>query len=312
MKNKVIIILLMIAGIFTSCTDNTYEAPPAFSDVGWYTSAFQQENFVVAKGQFASFTDASVGTLDHTWTIEEGNSFLKGPIALKETKFDSYIIYPGAVETTDKTIHVYFKNEGFQKVRLYNTFNDYVAYRYKTFAIAAKAAVVAKAAVPATGDAPAVPAVAAAPAVVAVPRMDAVLPAVKVGDKWVIDYTFNVKVVDTIVAKMQVTQTVAGVTTTVSHQNATDVITIKKGTRLQFIDLTEKGDPTTRTWKIGAATLTLNNTAAIPNNNNGLLIFNTVGDFKGTFTASRASTAAGALPNDTDIYNIPATFRVVP
>lgn len=256
MKNSLILFVLGFASIVVGCSDNTYESPNSFSDVGWYTSALQSPTFVTGINNYMTFSDLSVGETSHKWTIEEGNFYLKGPIALKEKTYDKYIIRPAVQETAEKTISVLFKNPGFQKVRLYNTFKDSVAFRGKNF----------------------------------------VFPAKKIGNEWVIDTTFSVKVYDTIVPKMQIKQNGA----IVSFENPTDVIVLEAGSKLEFTDLTTQGEPTARTWKIGTAT----GTALV-----STITFNRLGDFKGTFTVNRTGSN---IPSDNDTYAIPATFRVIP
>ncbi|AWG22809.1 hypothetical protein FFWV33_15370 [Flavobacterium faecale] len=255
MKNSLIVFVLGLASIIAGCSDNTYESPNSFSDAGWYTSALQSPTFVTGINNFMTFSDLSVGETSHKWTIEEGNFYLKGPIALKEKKYDKYIIQPAVQETTEKTVSVLFKKPGIQKVRLFNTFKDSVAFRGKGF----------------------------------------VFPAKKIGNEWVIDTTFSVKVYDTIVPKMQIKQNGA----IVSFENASDVIVLEAGSKLEFTDLTTQGEPTARTWKIGTAT----GTALVSS-----ITFNRLGDFKGTFTVNRTG---NNIPTDNDVYNIPATFRVI-
>lgn len=267
MKNLIKIVCLLTVGFFASCSDNTYEAPDSVSDVAWYTSAINSPTFAVGRFKYLSFSDLSQGETSHKWTIDEGNFFLKGPIALKETEFDKFITNPGSVETADKTIHVLFANPGTQKVRLFNTFKDSVAFRYTANVTVGGVTTAVKKAYSAK----------------------------KVGNEWVIDTTFNVKVYDTIVPLMQIKQN--GIV--VSHQNPTDVITIEAGDKLEFSDLTTQGEPTGRNWKIGTST----GSAQV-----STIIFNKLGDFKGTFTVNRTG---NEIPPDNDTYKIPATFRVI-
>ncbi|WP_243739314.1 hypothetical protein [Flavicella sediminum] len=161
MKNKIIIALSFVfAGLFVACQDEDYDEPNSFSDVGWYTSQLRQAEYNVGVGKYISFTDLSMGEIEHTWTIGEGNFFLKGPIQRLDSVFDKFIINAGDTVSTDPTIHVLFQKGGMQNVRLFNTFEDSVAFR--------------------------------GPA-------GLIIPSVKVGDRWVMDQTFTVDVYDTIV-----------------------------------------------------------------------------------------------------------------
>ncbi|GIZ09611.1 hypothetical protein [Flavobacterium sp. UMI-01] len=267
MKNLIKIFCLLTVGLFAGCSSDTYEAPDTISDVGWYTSAFNSTTMVVGRFKYMSFSDLSQGETSHKWTIEEGNFFLKGPIPLKETSYNKYITNPGTTETTDKTIHVLFANPGEQKVRLYNTFKDSVAYRYVVNTYSGGVTIPVK----------------------------KTFSSKRVGNEWVIDTTFNVKVYDTIVPLMQIKQN--GVV--VSHENPTDVITVEAGDKLEFTDLTTQGEPTARSWKIGTAT----GSSVV-----STITFNKLGDFKGTFTVNRSG---NNIPADSDTYQIPATFRVI-
>lgn len=259
MKNKIIMMSMLATSFFIGCSDNTYEAPNSFSEVGWYTSALRAPASTLNVGinNYMSFVDLSQGTKTHSWTIDEGNLFLQGPIPTKQKIFDKYIKEPVALTSTDKTIHVLFKKSGIQNVKLFNTFKDSVAFRGADGLI---------------------------------------ISSVKVGDEWVIDKTFAVDVYDTIVPKMVIKRD--GVV--LSHENATDVITIEAGDKLEFTDITTIGRPTGSSWKIGTAT----GLGRVSN-----IIFKKLGTFKGSFTVGRT---AQYIPTDIKTYQIPATFKVVP
>ena len=216
MKNKIFLIALLLTGLFIGCEEDEYDAPNSFSDVGWYTSLLTQVPLQININNNVSFSDLSQGTLEHSWTIEEGNFFLNGPLPKKDstTVYEDYIATPIKTESLDKTVHVLFKNSGLQKVRLYNTFKDSVSFKGKQGLV------------------------------------DIILPSVKMGDKWVIDTTFVVDVFDTIVPQMLIKQN--GVV--IPHENPNDTIYVEAGDFLEFTDLTTIGRPNTRFWNIGGNT----------------------------------------------------------
>ncbi|WKB81971.1 hypothetical protein [Cellulophaga omnivescoria] len=166
MNNRLILIALVIA-LFTACNSDDYDAPNSFSDVSWYTSGFRDTIVSINVNDFASFSDLSQGEISHKWTIEEGSYYLKGPIKRKDSIYDDFIITPQSLESTDKTVHVLFKEGGLKKVNLYNEFKEYVEFKG------------------ADGF---------------------VFPSKEVGGKWVIDTTFVVDVYDTIVPQILIRQ----------------------------------------------------------------------------------------------------------
>ncbi|GHB63728.1 hypothetical protein [Persicitalea jodogahamensis] len=125
-KIKIAALFLCLA-LLAGCSRD-YVEPNEFSDVSWYTSNFRESTFRVGIDDFMSFSDLSHNPLSHKWEIAEGNLFLKGPMTRSDTLLDKFVIPGAGLETSDKTIHVYFKKGGIQPVRLYNTYRDSVAY----------------------------------------------------------------------------------------------------------------------------------------------------------------------------------------
>lgn len=255
MKNTIIAIALIVSGVFTSCNNDAYEEPNVFADTGWYTSALRQTEINVGIDQYMSFSDLSQGTVNNSWTISSGNFFLKGPINRQDSIFDSFIINKGDTVTNDRTIHVLFKKSGLQTVRLYNTFNDSVAFRGND-----------------------------------------TIPAVKIGDKWVMDKTFVIDVYDTIVPAIEIRQD--GVL--VDHTNPLDTIYIEAGGSLDFSDVTTIGRPNTWNWNVGGAT---------NNEQEATLIFKKLGIWEGNVNLSRTGQN---IPGDWENYQIPINFKVIP
>ncbi|WP_044202133.1 carbohydrate binding domain-containing protein [Echinicola pacifica] len=122
------IFIVMLAGMY-SCVEEDYTAPSEFSDLGWYTSFLREPSYVTSVGEFESFSDLSQGAVEHSWTIQSGNYFLKGPISKSDTILTEFIINEGDTLSGDKTIHVLFQEPGIQYVRLVNKFRDSVAFR---------------------------------------------------------------------------------------------------------------------------------------------------------------------------------------
>ncbi|WPR71084.1 hypothetical protein SLW70_14240 [Flavobacterium sp. NG2] len=168
MKNKLIIIGLVLSGIFFGC-QTEYEAPNSLSDVGFYNSAGTIKTLNVALNKYMSFTDLSQGAIEHSWQIEKGVNFLQGPIKVKDTTYT--VIKKGDTITKDLTVILQFNKAGWSKVRLYNVFKDSVTFRGNNA------------------------------------NVNYFKGSVKIAEnRWVIDTTFMVKVYDTISPKFEVKQ----------------------------------------------------------------------------------------------------------
>lgn len=130
MKNKILIVAILVSGLFIACQED-FVAPTSFSDAGWYTSEFRddQSNYQVGINKYISFSDLSQNAVSHKWMIPEGSYFLEGPITRKDSTYDQFIIKEGELETEDKTIHVLFKKSGVHNVTIRNIFKDSVTYR---------------------------------------------------------------------------------------------------------------------------------------------------------------------------------------
>ncbi|MFY0598094.1 MAG: hypothetical protein JXR03_00385 [Cyclobacteriaceae bacterium] len=215
MKNKIILLVLLIGGVFMACEED-YVAPNDHADVAWYTSIFRKPftDYQININDFVSFSDLSVGAVSHRWSIDEGNMFLKGPLSSRDTVFDEFIIHPGDTMTSDKTIHVLFMESGVQKVKLYNVFNDSVSYR----------------------------------------GLDTIS-TVLIDGKWVMENEFIVDVFDTIQAEYEIYKfnEISGeyddkVTL------GTDTIEIEAAQALRFVDKTTIGRPNARKWNVAGTT----------------------------------------------------------
>ena len=131
MKNNIILTCLILALAFIGCQkDDEYEAPNSFSDVGWYIGYSVNplpDTLLINKNDYIPFSDLSQNASSHKWEIESGNFFLKNPLKRNDSVFDDKVI--GSGSSTDKTVSIWFKNSGYNKVRLRNVFNEKVTFR---------------------------------------------------------------------------------------------------------------------------------------------------------------------------------------
>ncbi len=275
MKYKILIIVLALVGVFVGCQDDEYEAPNDFSAIGFYTSAGRAPELQIGIFDYLTFSDLSQGTVDHSWTIEEGNFFIKGPIASRDSMeiFETKIINPVETSSKDKTVNVYFKESGLQTVRLVNTFNEYVEFKGI-----------------ANGE-------------------EYIFPSEEVDNKWVIDTTFTVKVFDTIVPKIELRQFGELIS-----QTGTDTIYVEAGDVLEFTDLTTIGEPTNRFWFVRptpkeGVKQDADDIVASSSDSIASLVFKKLGDFIAGVNVSRSGET---IPGDTDRYIIERPIKVIP
>ncbi|SDX10369.1 hypothetical protein SAMN05444411_103100 [Lutibacter oricola] len=271
MKNKFLLILAIV-GIFVGCDDNDYDEPNTFSDVGFYSSTAQQDEMLLNIYDYITFVDVSQGEVEHTWSIGEGNFFLDGPIASRDSVFTQ--IYPGQTIVQDKTIHVQFNKSGNQEVRLRNLFKDSVAFRGNSYDLG-----------------------------------DYILPSVKEGDYWVIDTTFVVKVYDTIIADIEVRQfgdVIDHTSLDTVYVEAGDVVQFIDKTTIG--EPTGRYWSVRKTLAEGAVASD-DDVVASSGNQTADLVFKKLGNFTARITANRSGQN---IPADSDTYIIPAPFKVVP
>ncbi|MEW4925456.1 hypothetical protein [Algibacter sp. 2305UL17-15] len=139
MKNNIILTCLILAITFIGCQkDDEYDAPNSFSDVGWYIGYPVNplpDTLLINKDDYISFSDLSQSATTHKWEIESGNFFLDHPIKRNDSVFDDKIIGSGSI--ADKTVSVWFRKSGFNKVKFINTFKEKVTFRGPGFTIEA-------------------------------------------------------------------------------------------------------------------------------------------------------------------------------
>jgi len=217
MKN----ISIIIAGFFSllfgvSCEKDEYVAPQSFSDVTWYTSIRPGTPYQISAGDFISFRNPSPGKLTHQWEIEEGNFFLKEGFTRNDTVLNSFIDEDAGLISEETTVHVLFSNPGINRVRLYTTFEDSVAFTGADTLYAEQA-----------GD------VWVIDKTFEIDVFDSIRPAFKVlnGDEEII----NISGEDVV---------------QLEDSASWPKITIEAGASLTYVDLTSHGRPNARTWNL--------------------------------------------------------------
>ncbi|MGY6648366.1 hypothetical protein [Wenyingzhuangia sp. IMCC45574] len=264
--------LAMLLTIFiVSCTTAEYEEPGDISTVGFYNSKGQDTQLYVAEAGQMTFSDLSQGAIGHAWTIESGNFFLKGPFLRNDNYkvFENNIINEGDTISNAASIIVYFKKTGLNKVRLYNEFKDSV-----TFPGYNKATETAY-----------------------------TLGSHKVGNKWVIDTTFVVNVLDSIIPSVQVKNS----SNVVVDHIALDTVTVEAGDPLFFENTTTIGGHNRTLWT--AKRTSGGNSVAASNEENFGLLLKSLGFYNVTITLNRIDPN---LPGDSEQYKVPLVIEVIP
>lgn len=260
--------------LFIAC-DDEYEPPFELSDVGFYTSKGTLGDLQLNLDDYMSFSDLSQGAVSHSWTIENSDVFLEGPIDRTDTILERFIIEPRSNVSFEKTVHVLFQTSGMKKVRLRNTFNEMVTFKGNR-----------------NGE-------------------DYEMPAVKNGGEvYVIDTTFMVKVYPKLVPVVKVSNQGQ----VVNHE-ANDTIYVEAGNSLEFTDLSTIGEPTGRNWNITRALApgeeVAENPPVISSSGDSVanITFNRLGSFRANVNISRSGQN---IPSDFASYSINAPIRVIP
>ncbi|MCW2120739.1 carbohydrate binding domain-containing protein [Flavobacterium sp. 7A] len=284
MKKIVNIVVPMLLVFFAiGCGNQDYIIPSSFSDAGFYSTYGKSEYKSAVVGSYSTFQDVSQGAIYHTWEIEEGNEFLKGPIPQNAKTYENLIETPGKTLTEDKTINVLFKKGNItSKVKMFDVFNEPVTFRRGP-----------------------------APSYANNPGGDVVAVLQTEGPwvgKYVLELDIIVDVFDTVVPDLSISQN----GTALDYKQAGSFIDLKAGDKLDFKDLSalvpNTSRPTGRGWKItniDTGVVIVSSTLEAPS-----IIFKKLGTFKATLTASRASSEN--IPGSTTLYEIPLQFRVGP
>lgn len=270
MKNIFLISVVLIAS-FWACQDDDYDAPNEFSDVGIYTSQGLSP-LAINIFDYITFANLSQGYTHHEWTIDEGNFFIEGPFAWRDSMevYEERIINPGETTSTEKTINVYFKQSGFQNVRMFNIFDEYVEFR---------------------GFQDGAP---------------YTMKSENVNGKWVIDTTFTVKVYDTIIPEIEVRQAGA-----LLDLESTDTIYVEAGDVLEFTDVTTIGEPTGRFWWVRTPSIegVEPETVASSNQEVANIVFKKLGVFEAGVNVTRSGQN---IPGDGETLVIERPIKVIP
>lgn len=263
-------IVILLVAFAMSCTTAEYEEPGSISTIGFYNSKGQASVLYVAEAGQMTFSDLSQGAVNHAWTIEGGNFFLEGSFLRNDNYkvFEQSIINEGDTVSNSKSITVYFKKTGENKVRLYNEFKDSVTF-------------------PGYNKATETP---------------YTLGSHKVGDRWVIDTTFVVNVIDSIIPEV-IVKDLNGV---VLDHTVADTIVVEAGDPLFFSDITSIGDPTHRLWQLKAHGS--NTTLEGSNSNDFEMSLTTPGIYRATVTVSRTD---DVIPNDSERYLLTSPIKII-
>ena len=221
---KKLLLLSWLPLLLVGCTD-MIENTLNFSDVSWYTSETKKHSsdslYNIKINDFISFMDVSQGALTHEWIIEDGNVFLNDKFDVNNVTSNDFNLAQG-LKSNAKIVHVYFKNQGRNKVILRNTFKDYVKFSGKDTTYEAK----------------------------------------KEGDVWVMERVFNVEVYGNMSPLFEVRSSDGTVilrdtgATTIDNQSSWKSIEIEVGDKLTFVDLTTQDRPSGRTWFVNGSLLT--------------------------------------------------------
>ncbi|SDX90379.1 repeat-containing protein [Lutibacter oricola] len=289
---KTIFSLSLLALIMVGCDDDDYDTPPSFSDLSFTFTTGASTDKVSEVNRYYSFMDLSAGAQERYWTIPSENAFfLEGPVPNNLDNHDEYIVNPGTYISTDQTIHVLWKKgDSLSKVKYYGTFLDSTSFIFPNDYV--------------DGD-----------------TVNDTIRTVKVGDKWVADYTFIIDVYDTVVAVPQVRYMDE---TILDHKNV-DAVTLTFGDKLIFEDLSglqpdNIGRPETTKWRVHTTEVDSTNQKNIYNKTLtrvelldrviDTITFDEIGDYQVELKATRERTER--LKLSTDIYDIPTVFTVLP
>ncbi|NME70067.1 hypothetical protein [Flammeovirga aprica] len=205
-----------------ACNNKEYEVPNEFSDAMWYTSKSNTnfnygDTMKVGLNTFVAFSDLSQGTVDHGWTIPTNANFLGGTIENTVKDYAPFIINEGETFSADKTVKVLFNEaSGLTEAGEDSIF---IVNLYNTFRDSVSFA--------------------------GLDTMESVYE----NGLWVMDRDFYIKVYDTITVEMEIYRENGEkleniLDSTVTHE-------IEFGEKLRFVDITTKGEPDARLWKIG-------------------------------------------------------------
>ncbi|WP_044211063.1 SwmB domain-containing protein [Flammeovirga sp. OC4] len=253
-----------------ACNNKDYDVPNEFSDAMWYTSKSNTNfNFAdtmrVGLNSFIAFSDLSRGTVDHSWTIPTSAKFLEGEIENTVKDYTPYIVNDGETYSEEKSISVLFteasgKNEAGED-------SAFVVNLYNTFRDSVSFA--------------------------GLDTMESVFE----NGLWTMNTDFYVKVYDTITVEIEIYKENGEkleniMDSTVTHD-------IEFGEKIRFVDVTTKGEPDARLWKIGGVEF---------KDQEVLYTTNAMGRLSVSITSKREDQN---LPNESKFLNLPSKINIV-
>lgn len=309
MKNIKTLLQAIFLLFLIGCNGNDYEQPDSFTDLAWTASYGSSTTREISVEDFNTFMDLSVGSVSRTWTIPEGTFFLEGPIPNNLDDHNPYIINPGATTSSDRTVHVLFKEGNSNTVvNFHNEFADSTSFSF-----------------PAYWDTSVTPAA----------FKDTILFTKKVGDKWIMEYDIVLDVYDTIVPDLEIRD----MNDNILDHKTLDTIYVTFGDELIFKDLTgadleknnarptrtsirlssiEKEGEEEQSFGIFNSILYYDDPADYYTNpevyntlNTETVVFDrAIGNFKCVLASQRERTED--LDADSDVYDVPVVFKVSP
>ncbi|ANQ52390.2 hypothetical protein MY04_5055 [Flammeovirga sp. MY04] len=131
MKKIVLNILkltLLMSIVFSCKKDEELPDEAKVRAVAWSISEEHKDTLEININNYISFMDLSQGTLFHQWEITDNLHFLSGDFTASEEDYTPFIDNAKGSKTEDITVHVLFEEAGYQKVRLYNTYDRKVKH----------------------------------------------------------------------------------------------------------------------------------------------------------------------------------------
>ncbi|WP_157491796.1 hypothetical protein [Flammeovirga sp. SJP92] len=265
-----IISALTLLLCLNACSNKEYEEPNEFSDAMWYTSMSNtnfsyNDTMKVGLNSFVAFSDLSRGAVDHGWTIPTGANFLEGTIENTVVDYTPYIVNEGETYSEEKTISVLFTEASGKTAS--GEDSVFIVNLYNTFRDSVSFA--------------------------GIDTMEAVFE----NNLWVMDRDFYVKVYDTITVEIEIYRENGEQLENI--MDSTTTYDIEFGEKLIFKDVTTKGEPDARLWKIGGEEFKDQEVEYTTTK---------LGNLSVTMTSKREDQN---LPNTSKFFNLPAKINVI-
>lgn len=134
---KILIIIIAIGALFTSCEPSSLTSEPLFSDVTWFSSDRLQPDVTteIPLGRVISAFDLSQGAISHEWSLSTGGAFLNVGFVNQGSRNDvviadviPFINEEKGLATSDEKVYILFQSPGDYTITLKNTFSEKVTY----------------------------------------------------------------------------------------------------------------------------------------------------------------------------------------